>query len=460
MAARGSSEKLKFARSSPDMSSLYSDGAAVAAYEMSQQVFLPFLHHALGIPSELKRAPSKLENEEFSGDSHQYLSALGARNFGVVGAGTIDLDMALKAEYTIHHRAGDGAASEVFFGVKKDTGEYVVIKRIPREKIMGRKEYKLISHESIILEKLHHPNIIGMVDVIPTPTHLNLVLEYAIGTELASEIVARKTFTEHDVQKITKELLHGMAYIHRQGIVHGDVKPENIICSFDDHHLKFGATETRSGYFKDTLDSEMSLVASQSSSASSSSMKMCRENSGVRELKSLKLIDFGLARFAEDSSAAKNTGGTMAFNAPELLEGGQVTAESDMWAVGVPCFILLGGYPPFFSDPDRRTVADIVNSPYYAFINECSQALRDQIIDADPAFVSPFWDDVSGLAQDFVQCLLCRHPEDRLTAEQALQHPWITNPVDYVPRARVDVPPDEDYDDNVNEGEGEDALPL
>ena len=122
MAARGSSEKLKFSRSSPDVSSLYSDSAAVAAYEMSQQVFLPFLHHALGIPSELKRAPSKLENEEFSGDSHQYLSALGARNFGVVGAGTIDLDMALKAEYTIHHRAGDGAASEVFFGVKKRHG--------------------------------------------------------------------------------------------------------------------------------------------------------------------------------------------------------------------------------------------------------------------------------------------------------------------------------------------------
>ncbi|CAB1315348.1 unnamed protein product, partial [Coregonus sp. 'balchen'] len=77
----------------------------------------------------------------------------------------------------------------------------------------------------------------------------------------------------------------------------------------------------------------------------------------------------------------------------------------DCWSIGVITYILLCGYPPFFEDNETRLFAKIMRADY--------------------AFHSPFWDDISESAKDFIRNMMQKHPNKRFTTEQALRHPWI-----------------------------------
>lgn len=94
------------------------------------------------------------------------------------------------------------------------------------------------------------------------------------------------------------------------------------------------------------------------------------------------------------------------FVAPELLQQKTYGKEVDLWAIGVITFILLCGYPPFYDDNDTQ--------------------LYRQIIKAEYEFDSPYWDDISDSAKDFIVHLLQKDPAKRFNCDQALQHPWIS----------------------------------
>ncbi|XP_018430383.1 PREDICTED: calcium/calmodulin-dependent protein kinase type 1B [Nanorana parkeri] len=119
----------------------------------------------------------------------------------------------------------------------------------------------------------------------------------------------------------------------------------------------------------------------------------------------LKLGDFGLSKI-EDGGMMATACGTPGYVAPELLEQKPYGKAVDVWALGVISYILLCGYPPFYDENDSE--------------------LFNQIIKAEYEFDSPYWDDISESAKDFIRHLLEREPEKRLTCEQALQHPWIS----------------------------------
>ncbi|KAF4072556.1 hypothetical protein AMELA_G00264330 [Ameiurus melas] len=115
------------------------------------------------------------------------------------------------------------------------------------------------------------------------------------------------------------------------------------------------------------------------------------------------LSDFGLSKIA-DQGVLSTACGTPAYVAPELLQEKTYGKEIDLWAVGVISFILLCGYPPFYDDNDTE--------------------LYRQIIQAEFEFDSPYWDDISHSAKDFIVHLLQKDPKKRFNCEQALQHPW------------------------------------
>jgi len=131
--------------------------------------------------------------------------------------------------------------------------------------------------------------------------------------------------------------------------------------------------------------------------------------SGSNEL--VKIADFGLSKvFSADDLVTSC--GTPGYVAPEVLTCESYDKSVDMWGIGIITYILLAGYPPFFADSDTALFEKIMNADY-DFDDEC-------------------WDDVSDPAKDFIRHLLVKDPEERFTAEQALQHHWITNktPVD------------------------------
>jgi serine/threonine protein kinase len=119
---------------------------------------------------------------------------------------------------------------------------------------------------------------------------------------------------------------------------------------------------------------------------------------------SIRLIDFGLSRtHSQDDAPMSSPVGTCYYMSPELLKG-EYNRSTDIWSIGVIAYILLCGYPPFNGNDDRDIVRAIQRG-HYTFVDG--------------------WDGVSIEALDFIKCLLKRDPRRRLTAEEALAHPWL-----------------------------------
>jgi len=119
----------------------------------------------------------------------------------------------------------------------------------------------------------------------------------------------------------------------------------------------------------------------------------------------VKLIDFGLSRMhRRGDRPMDNPVGTAYYMAPELLEG-EYDKACDIWSVGTVAYIMLCGYPPF----NGRSDSDIF----------------DAIMGGRLAFPKLAWSSKSDEAKDFMKCLMRMDPHSRLTAKEALEHPWI-----------------------------------
>jgi len=117
----------------------------------------------------------------------------------------------------------------------------------------------------------------------------------------------------------------------------------------------------------------------------------------------LKLIDFGLSQLYSDTSNMKTRVGTPYYIAPEVLRR-SYDASCDMWSVGVILYILLCGYPPFYGDTEREIYQSIESGSY--------------------DFPPGEWDSISNQGKDLISKLLLVDPSSRLSAKNALQHPW------------------------------------
>ncbi|KAF0035489.1 hypothetical protein F2P81_013247 [Scophthalmus maximus] len=118
----------------------------------------------------------------------------------------------------------------------------------------------------------------------------------------------------------------------------------------------------------------------------------------------IMVSDFGLSKTMEHG-VMSTACGTPGYVAPEVLAQKPYSKAVDCWSIGVITYILLCGYPPFFEENETR--------------------LFSKIRRADYAFHSPFWDDISESAKDFIRNMMEINATKRFTTEQALRHPWI-----------------------------------
>ncbi|TKW29312.1 hypothetical protein SEVIR_3G387400v4 [Setaria viridis] len=196
------------------------------------------------------------------------------------------------------------------------TDALVAVKYIERgDKIDDNVQREIINHRS-----LRHPNIIRFKEVILTPTHLAIVMEYASGGELFTRISNAGRFSENEARFFFQQLISGVSYCHSMQICHRDLKLENTLLD--------GSTAPR-----------------------------------------LKICDFGYSKSALLHSQPKSTVGTPAYIAPELLMKKEYNGKiADVWSCGVTLYVMLvGGYP--FEDPEdpknfRKTVQKIMGAQY------------------------------------------------------------------------------------------------
>lgn len=119
----------------------------------------------------------------------------------------------------------------------------------------------------------------------------------------------------------------------------------------------------------------------------------------------LKLIDFGLSKMSAKHKELTTKTGTCYYVSPETLLG-SYNEKCDEWSLGVILYMMLSGYPPFDGESDREVLESVRNS--------------------DLRFAEAVWDDISDQAKDLVSKLLDRNTEARITAQDAMSHPWIT----------------------------------
>ncbi|XP_039096564.1 myosin light chain kinase, smooth muscle isoform X7 [Hyaena hyaena] len=256
--------------------------------------------------------------------------------------------------YNIEERLGSGKFGQVFRLVEKKTGKVWAGKFF---KAYSAKEKENIRQEISIMNCLHHPKLVQCVDAFEEKANIVMVLEIVSGGELFERIIDEDfELTERECIQYMRQISEGVEYIHKQGIVHLDLKPENI---------------------------------------------MCVNKTGTR----IKLIDFGLARKLENAGSLKVLFGTPEFVAPEVINYEPISYATDMWSIGVICYILVSGLSPFMGDNDNETLANVTSATW--------------------DFDDEAFDEISDDAKDFISNLLKKDMKNRLNCTQCLQHPWL-----------------------------------
>ncbi|XP_063089970.1 serine/threonine-protein kinase 17A [Cavia porcellus] len=208
---------------------------------------------------------------------------------------------------------GRGKFAVVRKCIKKDSGKEFAAKFM-RKRRKGQDCRMEIIHEIAVLELAQdNPWVINLHEVYETPSEMILVLEYAAGGEIFDQCVAdrEEAFKEKDVQRLMRQILEGVHFLHTHDVVHLDLKPQNI------------------------------LLTSES------------------PLGDIKIVDFGLSRIMKDSEELREIMGTPEYVAPEILSYDPISLATDMWSIGVLTYVMLTGVSPFLGDSKQETFLNI-----------------------------------------------------------------------------------------------------
>ncbi|BFG05551.1 titin [Drosophila madeirensis] len=260
-----------------------------------------------------------------------------------------------KARFEIIEELGKGRFGIVYKVQERDQPQQLLAAKVI--KCIKSRDRQKVLEEISIMGSLQHPKLLQLAASFESPREIVMVMEYITGGELFERVVADDfTLTELDCILFLRQVCEGVAYMHSQSVVHLDLKPENIMC------------HTRTSH-------------------------------------QIKIIDFGLAQRLDTKAPVRVLFGTPEFIPPEIISYEPIDFKSDMWSVGVICYVLLSGLSPFMGDTDVETFSNITRADY------------DYDDDA--------FDCVSQEAKDFISQLLVHRKEERLTAKQCLESKWL-----------------------------------
>lgn len=133
-------------------------------------------------------------------------------------------------EYVLGQTLGEGEFGKVKLGWKKDGSVQVAIKLI-RLEALGSNPSRLpkIEREIAILRELSHPNIVRLHEMVQTKAVIGIILEYASGGELFDYILNQRYLKDNSARRLFAQLVSGVGYLHKKGIVHRDLKLENLL---------------------------------------------------------------------------------------------------------------------------------------------------------------------------------------------------------------------------------------
>ncbi|WFD43122.1 hypothetical protein MPSI1_001775 [Malassezia psittaci] len=248
---------------------------------------------------------------------HELGQQLTSGHFSVIG------------NYTLQRIIGEGSFGKVRLATHRLTNSRVAVKQIPKKHVAS------LTREIHHHRRLHHPNVLQLYEVIQSESYIWMVTELCAGGELYDYVVDRGHLVESEARDFFGHLCLAVAYIHGRGIVHRDLKLENILLDADNR---------------------------------------------------IKLSDFGFTREYEPHQFLRTRCGTTAYAAPEMLSGSRYLGpEVDIWSLGVILYVLLCGFLPFDDDNEATMQWKINNEPLYIpeHLSDESQNLLSWILQKD-----------------------------------------------------------------------------
>ena len=287
-------------------------------------------------------------------------------------------DITEKYEIRWTRMLGTGVNGAVVICIDKLTSEKFALKLLDEN---DKSNLELSLH----WECHESPHIVAIRDLfqchVAPPCHLQklpgvyicVVMELMSGGDLYEHISNNDKLNERQASYITKQIAIGLKDIHQKGIAHRDIKPENVL---------FQAP------FKKDLHQN-----------------------------TIKITDFGFAK--EEEKGLTSPVYTLYYVSPDLINASNLKSEDntydkrcDLWSVGVIVFIMLMGYPPFYPETGK---------PPKMNKKLCDAILRGNLM----IHKMDEWNSISKLGQEVVKGLLTVDPDQRMSLDALLAHPWL-----------------------------------
>ena len=207
-------------------------------------------------------------------------------------------------KYRVLRRLGEGATAEVYLCHDDFNGQDVAIKRVrakePGDPTDGRYSDRFFAAEAALAGKLNHPNVVQIFDAVPDPIAPYLVMEYVAGSTLRPFCRADQLLPLELIVEIGFKCAMALGYVYRQGLIHRDVKPANLLAVM---------------------------------------------NNGA--ITDVKISDFGSVLNLDSEVTQVYRVGSLAYMSPEQLDGDTLDCRADMYSLGAVLYHLIAGRPPF-----------------------------------------------------------------------------------------------------------------
>ena len=224
-----------------------------------------------------------------------------------------------------------------------------------------------IHRESEALEKLDHRNVITLIKSFAMKKEVIMCMEFCAGGELYDFVNQRGTVDELTARRIFEQIANGMSYVHKRGIVHRDLKLENVMFKNPPPDL------------------------------------------------TIKILDFGISGCSQPDRAEKSNAGSLNYMPPEVItqENTEADAAIDIWALGCILYAMVMGKLPFYGNTHDEIEDAIVNSvPRFRIKFDFGGEIK-------PAPT------LSKEIKDLILGCLKKDPNERLGIFDILMHPWL-----------------------------------
>ncbi|KAM6957613.1 serine/threonine kinase 17a like [Aplochiton taeniatus] len=215
---------------------------------------------------------------------------------------------------------GRGKFAVVKKCLEKATGKEHAAKFLRKRRKGQDCRMDIINEIAVLEAAMANPYVVALHEVYETGTEIILVLECAAGGEIFNQCVGENddAFTEPDVIRLARQILDGVAFLHRNNVVHLDLKPQNVLLT------------------------------------------------SARPLGDIRIVDFGLSRCMDKVTEVREILGTPEYVAPEILNYEPISTATDMWSIGVLTYVMLTGESPFVGEDKQETYLNIsqVNVDY------------------------------------------------------------------------------------------------